>query len=244
MAGLAKGLRIIEAFDEAHPKLTVSTAAEAAGITPAAARRCLLTMQELGYVSHDGKFFRPTPRMQRLGGSYSGSAPLPVLAQPHLQVVRDELGESASLAVLDGSHVTFVARVESQRIVTMNVRLGARLPAHASATGRLLLSALPDEEIDRHLEGCVPERTGPNTVTDVAEIRRRILAVRESGVSFTDEELELGIRTVAVPVVDAAGRTHAALSLAVLASRTSMDELRERHVPVMQREAARLGQML
>jgi IclR family pca regulon transcriptional regulator len=244
MAGLAKGLRIIEAFDEAHPKLTVSTAAEAAGITPAAARRCLLTMQELGYLNHDGKFFRPTPRMQRLGGSYSGSAPLPVLAQPHLQAVRDELGESASLAVLDGSYVTFVARVESQRIVTMNVRLGARLPAHASATGRLLLSALPDEEIDRHLDGCVPERTAPNTVTDVAEIRRRILAVRESGVSFTDEELELGIRTVAVPVVDVTGRTHAALSLAVLASRTSMDELRERHVPVLQREAARLGQTL
>jgi IclR family transcriptional regulator, pca regulon regulatory protein len=244
MAGLAKGLRIIEAFDEDHAKLTVSTAAEAAGITPAAARRCLLTMQEVGYLSHDGKFFRPTPRMQRLGGSYAGSAPLPVLAQPHLQAVRDELGESASLAVLDGAYVTFVARVESQRIVTMNVRLGARLPAHASATGRLLLSALPDEEIDRRLEDCVPERTGPNTVTDVAEIRGRILAVRGTGVAVTDEELEAGIRTVAVPVTDVKGHVHAALSLAVLASRTSTEELRERYVPVMRREAARLGQML
>lgn len=244
MAGLAKGLRIIEAFDETRPALTVSTAAEAAGITPAAARRCLLTMQELGYLSHDGKFFRPTPRMQRLGGSYSGSAPLPVLAQPHLQAVRDELGESASLAVLDGSHVTFIARVESQRIVTMNVRLGARLPAHASATGRLLLSSLTDEEIDRHLAGCSPERTGPNTVTDIAEIRRRILAVRGSGVSVTDEELEVGVRTVAVPVADVTGLIHAALSVAVLASRTPMDELRERHVPVMQRAAALLGKML
>lgn len=181
--------------------------------------------------------------MHRLEGAYSGTASLPVLAQPHRQAVRDELGEVASLAVLDDAHVTFVARAESQRVVTMNVRLGARLPAHASATGRLLLSALSDEEVDRHLEGCVPERTGPNTVTEIADIRDRVRAVRSTGVSVTDEEFEVGVRTVAVPVVDVTGRTQAALSLAALASRTSLAELHEHRVSVMQREAVRLGQM-
>ena len=179
MGGLAKGLRIIESFDETHPTLTVSTAAKAAGITPAAARRCLLTMHELGYLSYDGKFFGPTPRMARLVRSYSATAPLSVLAQPYLQAVRDELGESASLAVLDGDQVTFVARVESERIVTMNVRLGGHLPSYASSTGRVLLAALPDEEIDRELSGRVPERTTPRTLTSIPEIRARILAARE-----------------------------------------------------------------
>jgi IclR family transcriptional regulator, pca regulon regulatory protein len=244
MGGLAKGLRIIESFDETHPRHTVSTAAKAAGITPAAALRCLLTMRELGYLSHDGKFFRPTPRMGRLVRSYSDTTPLPVLAQPYLQAVRDEVGESATLSVLDGDQVTFVGRVDSDRIVTMNVRLGAHLPLYASATGRVLLAALPDEEIDRQLSGRVVERTTPHTVTDIAEIRTRILSAREAGFALTDEELELGVRSAAVPVVDAIGRTHAAFSLAVAAGRTSLDELRRRHVPVLQREAARLGQSL
>lgn len=244
MGGLAKGLRIIEAFSESVPTLTASEAAQAAGISPASARRCLLTMLELGYVSNDGKVFRPTPRMRRLAGAYSASAPLSTLAEPYLRAVRDELGESASLAVLDGDEVTFIARAESQRIVTMNVRLGARLPAHASATGRVLLSAQPDDVIKERLERAHIERTGPNTLTSIDAIHERIIQARQDGLAITDEELEAGIRTAAVPVRDAAGHVHAALSLAVLASRVSVGELLERHAPVMRRAAEQLGNIL
>ncbi|MGO2110807.1 MAG: IclR family transcriptional regulator domain-containing protein [Pseudoclavibacter sp.] len=244
LGGLAKGLRIIECFSESSPMLTVSQAARAVSISPASARRCLLTMHELGYLSYDGKFFRPTPRMRRLGGAYTGSTPLPLLAEPHLRTVRDELDESASLAVLDGDEVLFVARAESQRIVTMNVRLGGRLPAHASSTGRVLLAGQADEQIEDLLRTVQFDATGPKTLTSAAQVMERIRQVREDGMAITDEELEPGVRTVAVPVRDSSGVLQAALSLAVSTARVSVDELRERHVPVMQEAATQLGQSM
>lgn len=244
LGGLAKGLRIIECFSESVPMLTVSQAARAVSISPASARRCLLTMHELGYLSYDGKFFRPTPRMRRLGGAYTGSTPLPLLAEPHLRAVRDALDESASLAVLDGDQVSFIARAESQRIVTMNVRLGGRLPAHMSSSGRVLLAAQSDEQIEELLRTARFDSTGPNTLTSAEQVMDRIRQVRADGAAITDEELEPGVRTVAVPVRDSSGFLQAALSLAVSAARVSVDELREHHVPVMQREAALLGQSI
>lgn len=244
LGGLAKGLRIIECFSESTPVLTVSQAARAVSISPASARRCLLTMHELGYLSYDGKFFRPTPRMRRLGGAYTGSTPLPVLAEPHLRAVRDALDESASLAVLDGDQVSFIARAESQRIVTMNVRLGGRLPAHASAAGRVLLADQPDEQVEELLRAARYDVTGPNTLRSAEQVMDRIRQVRAEDVSITDEELEPGVRTVAVPVRDSSGAVRAALSLAVSSARVTVDELRTRHVPVMQRAAALLGQTI
>lgn len=244
LGGLAKGLRIIECFSASTPVLTVSQAARAVSISPASARRCLLTMHELGYLSYDGKFFRPTPRMRRLGGAYTGSTPLPVLAEPHLRAVRDALEESASLAVLDGDEVSFVARAESQRIVTLNVRLGGRLPAHSSAAGRVLIADQPDEQIDELLRAARYDVTGPNTLRSAKQVMDRIRQVRAEGVSITDEELEPGVRTVAVPVRDSSGAVRAALSLAVSAARVGVDELRTRHVPVMQHAAALLGQSI
>jgi len=244
VGGLAKGLRIIECFSESTPVLTVSQAARAVSISPASARRCLLTMHELGYLSYDGKFFRPTPRMRRLGGAYTGSTPLPLLAEPHLRSVRDALDESASLAVLDGDQVSFIARAESQRIVTMNVRLGGRLPAHASASGRVLLSGQSDAEIEELLNGARFAPTGPNTLTSPKQVMDRIRVVRAEGMAITDEELEPGVRTVAVPVRDSSGALQAALSLAVSAARVSVDELRTHHVPIMQRAASLLGQSI
>jgi IclR family pca regulon transcriptional regulator len=244
LGGLAKGLRIIECFNEATPSLTVSQAARAVSISPASARRCLLTMHELGYLSYDGKFFRPTPRMRRLGGAYTGTSPLPLLAEPYLRAVRDALDESASLAVLDGDQVSFVARAESQRIVTMNVRLGARLPAHASASGRVLLAAQSDEQIEALLRTVRFASTGPKALTSAEQVMDRIRQVRAEGMAVTDEELEPGIRTAAVPVRDSSGTLRAALSLAVSAARVSIDELVERHIPEMQRAASLLGQSI
>jgi IclR family pca regulon transcriptional regulator len=243
MGGLAKGLAIIEAFSSRQAQLTITDAARATGTTPAAARRCLLTLESLGYVSHDGHFFRPTPRMARLGATYNATS-LPMLAQACLASVRDQLDESCSLAVLDGANVAFIARAESQRIVSAAVRLGAQLPAYSSASGRVLLAEFSEAELDAYLGECRPTATTRHALTQISDIRRRIKMAREEGVAFTDEELELGMRTMAVPVRDPGGMVQAAMSVSTFAARTSLTEMREVFQPVLQREAGRLGRML
>jgi IclR family pca regulon transcriptional regulator len=224
--------------------MSVTDAARATDTTPATARRCLLTLEAMGYLSHDGKYFTPTPRMVRLGAAYLETSPLPLLAQPHVVAARDELGESVSLAVLDGGHALFVARAEVTRIVSTGVRLGARLPAHASATGRVLMAGLPDEAVDELLRRSQPERTTPGTVVSVDEIRERVLRARDEGMAVTDEELEVGMRSLAVPVRDNRGRTHAAMSVAAFTARVSLEDMRASYAPVLLRHAARLGQKL
>lgn len=245
MAGLAKGLAIIEAFGPDAPRLTVTDAAAAAGLSRATARRCLLTLAEGGYVAYDGKYFWPTPRMLRLGNAYVEAAPLPQLAQPHLVAVRDEVGESASLAVLEEGQSLFVARAEVLRVVVTGVRVGASLPAYASATGHMLLAGLLSEEVERYLaEHELRPRTAA-TLTDAALIRDRIDRARREGVAFTDEELEYGMRSVAVPVLDSRGRTVAALSVSTAANRDeSLEVFLERVVPVMRGQAEELGRKI
>lgn len=244
MGGLVKGLAIIEAFGPSRARLTISDAAKATGITPAAARRCLLTLESLGYLMHDGKYFRATPRITRLGAAYAEVSTLPTLAHPCISAVRDEIGETSSLAVLDGDSSLFVARAEAVHMVAAGVRLGARLPAYASASGRVLLSGLSDEELEKHLQGIQPVRTTPNTLVTISDIRRRVEEARVEGVSYTDEELELGVRTMAVPVKDSGGRVHAAMTASASAGRISLDVMRTKFLPVLQAEAARLGMML
>jgi IclR family transcriptional regulator, pca regulon regulatory protein len=244
MAGLAKGLAIIEAFGTSRPQLSISEAAQLTATSPASARRCLLTLEGLGYLSFDGKFFRPTPRMVRLGAAYLETAPLALLARPHVIAAREALGESVSVAVLESDESVFVARADAERIVSAGVRLGARLPAHASATGRVLLAGLPDAEVDAVLRRADLRATTENTLTTTEDIRARVQRAREEGVAYTDEELELGIRTMAVPVRDSAGRVQAAMSAAAFASRTTLTDMQATFLPVLREHADRLGRML
>ena len=244
MGGLAKGLAIIESFGQNRRQLSISEAAHLTGTSPASARRCLLTLEALGYLAFDGKFFRPTPRMVRLGAAYLETAPLALLARPHLIAAREELGESISLAVLESDESVFVARADAERIVSAGVRLGARLPAHASATGRVLLAGLSDEDVDAVLARADLTSTTPNTLTTAEEIRQRIRRAREEGVAYTDEELELGIRTMAVPVRDSCGQVQAAMSAAAFASRVPLEDMAGDFLPVLRGHADRLGRML
>jgi IclR family transcriptional regulator, pca regulon regulatory protein len=244
MAGLRKGLAVIEAFGPGVARVSVSEAADATGITRAAARRCLLTLTELGYLVHDGKYFRPTPRMLRLGAAYLEADPLPVLAQPHLTAAREILHESVSLAVLEDGWAVFVARAEAQHIVSTGVRLGARLPAYCSATGRVLLAGLRDEQLRDYLDTCRPEPRTPKTPVEIAEITRIVERSRADGVAVTDEELDWGVRSLAVPVVDTKGRTRAAMSVSASTARVSIAEILEQFQPVLAENAARLGRML
>jgi IclR family pca regulon transcriptional regulator len=244
MAGLAKGLAILEAFRQRRGHLTITDAAGAVGVSRATARRCLLTLVALGYLAHDGKYFRPTPRMLWLGSAYVEGASLPQLAQPLLASVRDRLGESASLAVLQDGEALFIARAEAERIVVTGVRVGASLPAWVSATGHVLLGGLPEGQLTRYLSQCRPQQRTPRTPVDPGEIRRRIEAARAEGAAFTDEELELGLRSVAVPVRDQHGAIQAAMSVSAAAARVPMSELRSRFLPVLREHADRLGRML
>jgi IclR family pca regulon transcriptional regulator len=244
MAGLAKGLAIIEAFDAAHPRLTLADAARLAGLTRATARRCLLTLAELGYVSHDGKYFRPAPRLLHLGFAYLGADPLPQLAQPILAGIRDKLGESISLAILDGDDVLFVARAVASRIVSTGVSLGARLPAHCLATGRVLLAALPPDVLDAYVARARFERRTPRSLADRRSLARAIERARADGFALNDEELEVGFRSLAVPVRSSSGATVAAMSVGALSARRSLEVMTEEFLPLLRDGAATLGRAL
>lgn len=244
MGGLAKGLAVIEAFAARRSPLTVTLAATATGTTPAAARRCLLTLTELGYLTHEDRLFHPTPRMTRLGLAYLDTSPLPSLAQPYLTAARDEMDESVSLAVLEDQWSIFVARAEAPRIVATGVRVGARLPAHASATGRVLLAALPDTEVDAILRSSSRQASTRNTLTSLQSLRRRVQETRDAGYGYTDEELELGMRTLAVPVRDVQGAVRAAMSVSAFTARVSMKQMVGQFRQILVRESARLARTL
>ncbi|MFE5402984.1 IclR family transcriptional regulator C-terminal domain-containing protein [Streptomyces sp. NPDC056580] len=244
MAGLAKGLAVLEAFGDSTPRLTISDASRATGLSRATARRCLNTLTELGYVTFDGKFFAPTPRVLRIGATYGESAALPQLAQPHLAAIRDATDESASLAVRYDNESLFIARSEGTRLIDNGIRVGARLPLYASSTGQVLLGALGSTELTDYLGAApFPART-PGTPTTAAEVEDRVRAVRAAGMAINSEELELGLLSIAVPVHDPAGQLVGAISVSASSSRVTVDELRDRVAPVMQQHAAALGRKL
>jgi IclR family transcriptional regulator, pca regulon regulatory protein len=233
MGGLAKGLAIIEAF-ATHDLMSVAAAARASGATRAAARRCLLTLNELGYVERYGREFRPLAKLRRLGGTTTKRDRLARLAEPHLVRARDELKESVSLAVLEGDTTLFIARAEAEHIVSTGVRIGAHLPAYCSATGRVLLGQFADKDIlERIGRKPLPART-PRTLTKPNEIVAAIRLVRAKGYAISDEELELGIRALAVPVAGAAGEIVAAVSVSASSARVRATDLSKRFLPVLQ----------
>lgn len=239
MGGLAKGLAIIEAL-AARGVQSSADAARASRSTRAAARRCLLTLVELGYVERIGREFRPLPRLRNLGRGGNLRDRLVEGSQPILDRGRDELNESLSLAVLEGDAALFIARAEAEHIISTGVRIGARLPAYCSATGRVLLSQLNDDEV-RALIGkkTFPQRT-PKTLTKPAAILREIEKVRDDGFAVSDEELELGMRSLAVPVRDAAGHLVAALSVSAYSARIGRHVLLKRFLSVVQQCAAQI----
>ncbi|MBN3759216.1 IclR family transcriptional regulator C-terminal domain-containing protein [Burkholderia sp. Ac-20365] len=244
MAGLAKGLAIIEAFGASTTRMTVSDAAHLADLSRPAARRCLLTLVDLGYLGHDGKFFTPLPRMLRLGSAYLSTSSLPQIAQPLLTNARDELQESVSLAVMDEGYSVFIARAEALRIVSTGVKLGGRLPAYCSATGRVLLSDLDEEEIRRHL-GLVPmKRLTDRTLATTGAVLQAVDRAAKDGYAISNEELEIGMSAMAVPVRNRSGKIEAALSVSVFSGRVSVTTLEEKFLPVLKGIATRLERAL
>ena len=232
MGGLAKGLAVIEAFGM-RDAMSVADAARVSGATRAAARRCLLTLTELGYIEHTGRDYRALPRLRALGGVVSMRDRLAKIAQPFLDRTRDQLDESVSLAVLDGENVLFIARAEAKHIVSVGVKTGGRLPVYCSATGRVLLADMPNDKVAGFFgKAPLPRRT-PRTRTSVAEILDEIQRTAASGHSLSDEEIELGLRALAVPV-KREGKTIAAVSVSASSSRVPVSEMRKRFLSVLE----------
>jgi IclR family transcriptional regulator, pca regulon regulatory protein len=239
MGGLAKGLSIIEAFSS-REFMSIADAARLSGATRAAARRCLLTLLELGYIERIGRDFRPLPRLRRLGRSNRLRERLASESQAILELARDKLNESVSLAVLDGENVLFIARAAADHIVSIGVSVGAHLPVFCSATGRVLLSGMERSQVAGIIgDKRYPRRT-PKTLTSPAAIIREICAAGKRGYALSDEELEVGMRSLAVPVHGADGSVIAAMSVSAFAARISVDDLTGRFLAALQEAAAAL----
>jgi IclR family pca regulon transcriptional regulator len=214
---LARGLAVIEAFGRGRQALTLSDVARRANVSRAAARRLLHTLVTLGYAAFDGKHFELRPRVLGLGFAYMSSMGVWDVAQPFLEDLVRETRESCSVAVLDGTEIVHVIRLPAaKRLMSIAVKVGDRLPAHASAMGRVQLAALSPEELDHYFEVAEIAAVTEKTVTDARKLRAILAEVKRQGYSEVDGELEIGLRALAVPVADRAGRVVASIALSTL----------------------------
>jgi IclR family pca regulon transcriptional regulator len=241
---LARGLAVLQVFSRQHPAVTLSEAASLTGLTRATARRILLTLEELGYVRAEGRRFLPTPRVLAIGYAYLSSLDLWEGAEPHMAELAERTGESCSAATLDGAEVVYVARVPARRVMAVNLSVGARLPAYPTSLGRVLLAALGPAELDEHLAGVELRALTPRTVTDPARLRGILQEVRGQGWALVDQELEDGVRSIAAPVRDRAGRVVAAMNVSGHAGRVSVQQLREQFLPLLLAAAKQVSEQV
>jgi IclR family pca regulon transcriptional regulator len=244
MTSLERGLQVIRAFSEHRRNLTISQISQTTGLSRAAVRRCLYTLRKLGYVAEDDKRFSLKPLVLTLSQSFLSSTPLAVVAQPYLDQVSDRLRESCSVAVLDGDDIVYICRSAETRIMSINLLVGTRLPAYCTSMGQVLLAQLAPTALEAYLERVRLVARTERTVTSVAKLRKLLKAVRESGHALLDQELEVGLRSIAVPVRDARGNVVAAMNVSTHAARVSLDEMHRRFLPVLSEGARNLGAVL
>lgn len=239
LQSLARGLAVLRALGAARGDgLPLTAVAEATGLPRATARRALHALRGLGYVASDGGLFRPLPRVLELGYAHLTGLPFPDLVQPHLRQLVARVHESASVTVLDGTDILYVARAPTVRIMSANITLGTRFPAYPTAMGRVLLAGLPATESARRLKESEPRPVTRHTVTSLPELRRIVADTATAGHAAVDEELEEGLRSVAVPLHGADGRVAAALNVAGHSGTTPLDATREALLPALRETAA------
>jgi IclR family pca regulon transcriptional regulator len=235
---LERGLAVIRAFDAERRELTLSDVARATDLTRATARRFLLTLTELGYVSVSKGRFSLRPRVLELGYPYLSSLSLPELAPPHMERLVARVNESSSISVLDDTDIVYVVRVPTRRIMSITLSVGTRLPAYATSMGRVLLAGLAEDELEQLLERTELRPLTARTVTDPHTLTQLLARVRRQGYALTDQELEEGLRSIAVPIRDGAGGVAAALNVSVHASRSSAAALKRDVLPLTLETAA------
>ncbi len=244
IAGLEKGLSIIETFDDAHSRLTASQAGERCGLTRTAARRYLLTLQHLGYVASDGKLFWLTPRVLRLGQSYLESARLPRVVQPFLQRVTAGTQEIAYVSVMDGDDIVYVARNGSNRSMNTGFVLGSRVQAQVTAAGLLMLALRDPEWLERWLDAHTLKAYTSHTITNKERLRLELERIRQQGWALSEQQLELNYRGIAAPLIDHHGDLVGALSVTMPMGQESSEDAIKRVLAVLQETARAMRNLL
>jgi IclR family transcriptional regulator, pca regulon regulatory protein len=241
MQSLARGLDVIGAFQHARPSLSVSEVAALADISRAAARRCLHTLAVLGYARAQDGAYRLTPKALSLGYAYLSASPVARVAQPVLEEVSTRLHESCSMTVLDGDEIVYVARAATQRIISVGLSVGSRLPAYCTSMGRVLLAFSSDSDLDAYLQRVPLVRQTTHTIVEPAVLRRILQNVRADGYAVVDQELELGLRSIAVPVRQSDGRAGAAINVGAQAARVDLETMTQVYLPLLRSAAEQIA---
>jgi IclR family pca regulon transcriptional regulator len=246
MSSLARGLAVIRAFSQQRRELTIAQLSHRTDIPRAAVRRCLYTLAKLGYVgTEDGRTYALRPRILALGHAYLSSTPLATAVQPLLDQISDALHESSSMAVLEGDEILYIARSSTTtRLMSIDLGLGSRLPAYCTSMGRVLLADLAPVQLDQYLSRVKLTRLTNRTVSTAAELKRVLAEVRRDGYAIVDQELEIGLRSIAVPVKDAAARCVAAINVGTQSARVSVAEMQARFLAPLQAAASELSVLL
>jgi IclR family pca regulon transcriptional regulator len=244
MMSLARGLSVLQAFSDQRRSLTIAQISHRTGIPRASVRRCLHTLIKLGYAEADGNNFSLKPKVLTLGYSYLSSTPLTVSAHPYLNHISRTLNESCSLAVLQDDEVLYVGRSATSRIMSVSLTTGSRLPAYCTALGRVMLANLPPHELEGYLERVPLKAMTDKTVVSKTRLKEILAEVRVAGYAMIEEELEIGLRSIAVPVRGASGRVLAALNVGAHAARVSSRKMTEEFLPVLLKGAQDLSILL
>jgi len=244
MTSLARGLAVVQAFSDSRKPQTIAQISQKTGIPRAAVRRCLFTLQQLGYVDAELNNFSLRPKVLTLGYSYLSSTPLTVSSQPYLNAISRDLGESCSIAVLEDGEVLYVARSAASRVMSVALNTGSRLPAYCTSLGRVMLAHLTPDQLDAYFARVKLKPMTDKTVTNQKRLRELLAGVRQDGYAINDEELELGLRSIAVPVRGASGQVVAALNVGAQAGRVSAERMRLEFLPILQRGAQELSVLL
>ncbi|MGE0678787.1 IclR family transcriptional regulator domain-containing protein [Pseudolabrys sp.] len=244
IAGLARGLQIILAFDAERQKMTLSDISKIVDLPRATVRRSLYTLGVLGYVENDGRLFRLSPNILKLASAYLLSNSVATVLQPACERICGEVEEMCSAAVLDDQDVVIIARASPPRATALGIGVGFRIPAAAGALGRTLLASLPDADIELFVSRLKPVRHTPQTIIDKRAIKKAIFDARKQGYAYADQEVEVGYRSIAVPLLAYDGKTVAALHIGALAERVTTKKMLAEFLPVLQREAALLKTQL
>lgn len=241
VTALASGLEVIQAFDHEHPRMTLSEVATRTGMNRAKARRFLLTLHALGYVRKQQRYFELAPRVLQLGYAFLSANNYRDVIQQHLEDITAETGESSSLGVLDGNDVIYVARSAAKhRLMAITLSVGTRLPAAHTSMGRMLLAQLCDSDLDNCLSSVTLEPYTEKTVTDIGELRNEIIKVRQQGYAISDQELDSGLRSIAVPVHDAKQHLMGAINISTNAARVDLDTLINVYLPVLKNKIEKI----
>lgn len=233
IASFGKGLRVLESFGADHPRQSITEVAEATGLDRATARRCLLTLHELGYAEYDGKFFTLTPRVLRLGTGALAALPLPQIVQPWLDQLSEQIGQSCSVSILDDTDIVYVARAAQRRVMSVGLLPGSRLPAHCTSMGRLLLAALPEAEARAVIDRSDLSPRTLHSRTTPEDVWAEVVKARAQGYCLVDQEVELGLRSFAVPVLNQRGKVVAALNTGMAAVPADPAATIERFLPAL-----------